>query len=89
MVWFYGGGFQEGESTEYPAFDLAAVTETIIVTVNYRVTVMGFMMLPELLPPDSSTGTNWGLLDQQQALRWVQNNIQAFGGDPSRVTIFG
>ena len=89
MVWFYGGGFQEGESTEYPAFNLTALTDTIIVTVNYRVTVLGFMMLPELLPPGSNAGTNWGLLDQRQALRWVQKNIQAFGGDPKSVTIFG
>jgi len=60
----------------------------IVVTINYRLNVFGFAGSGNLLSPEGSTG-NWGILDQRLAFEWVQNNIQAFNGDPSKVTIFG
>lgn len=89
MVWIYGGGFQNGRGSD-PIFDGAAISEqgAILVTFNYRCGALGFFALPEL---DEKHGgsTNLGLLDQIAALKWVKENISAFGGDPGRVMIFG
>ena len=92
MVWFHGGGFRQG-SGGYPMYDgarLSAEYEVVVVTINYRLGALGFMALPELTEedPNHSSG-NYGLLDQIQALKWIQENISAFGGDPNNVTIFG
>lgn len=91
LVYFYGGGFVAGDGSE-PRYDGASMANRGIValTVNYRLNVFGFMAHPELTEesPTGSSG-NYGLLDQQAALAWVQENIAAFGGDPNRVTIAG
>ncbi len=91
MVWFHGGSqtFGYTGSPLYDASGLAA-RGVIVVTVNYRLGVLGYLALPELSAesPHGSSG-NYGLLDQIEALRWVQRNITAFGGDPTNVTIFG
>jgi para-nitrobenzyl esterase len=91
MVWFYGGGFVQG-SGSLPSFDGEALAHrgVIVVTINYRLGPLGFLALPELdrESPDHVSG-NYGLLDMIAALRWVQDDIAAFGGDPDRVTIFG
>ena len=91
MVYFYGGGFNEGSSSVavYNGADLAR-KGVVVVTPNYRVGPLGFLVHPELTKesPHHSSG-NYGLLDQIAALEWVQKNIAAFGGDPNRVTIFG
>lgn len=90
-VFFYGGSFVSG-STSIPLYDGAAVVaksnDTIVVTANYRLGALGFLSLSALHKESNTTG-NWGLLDQIGALEWVQANIANFGGDPSRVTIFG
>lgn len=91
MVWIYGGGLDGGSgSTPLYAGDVLAQQGVIVVTFNYRLGVFGFLAYPELAreSPTDSTG-NYGLLDQIAALQWVHRNIAAFGGDPSRVTIFG
>lgn len=91
MVWIYGGGLENGSSsTPLYAGDRLARKGVIVVTLNYRLGVFGFLAHPELSreSPYHSSG-NYGLLDQIAALRWVQRNIAAFGGDPSRVTVFG
>lgn len=91
MVWIYGGGLENGSSsTPLYAGDRLARKGVIVVTLNYRLGVFGFLAHPELSreSPYHSSG-NYGLLDQITALRWVQRNIAAFGGDPSRVTVFG
>ncbi len=91
MVWFHGGGFVEG-SGSLPSFDGEALARkgVVLVTVNYRLGVLGFMAHPELTAESSHRASgNYGLLDQAEALRWVQRNIAAFGGDPGNVTIFG
>jgi para-nitrobenzyl esterase len=91
LVYFYGGGFMAGDASE-PRYDGAGMARKgiVAVTVNYRLGVFGFLALPALAKesPHHSSG-NYGLLDQNMALRWVHDNIAAFGGDPARVTIAG
>lgn len=91
LVYFYGGGFQAGDGSEYRYDGEALAKKGIItVTVNYRLGIFGFMAHPELTAesPHKASG-NYGLMDQHAALVWVQKNIAAFGGDPSKVTIGG
>ena len=91
MVFFPGGGFING-ATSAPIYegDGLARRGVVVVTVAYRLGPLGYLTLPELTRESvhQSSG-NYGLLDQVAALRWVQRNIGAFGGDPERVTIFG
>jgi para-nitrobenzyl esterase len=91
LVYFYGGGFVAGDGSE-ARYDGESMAQKGIValTVNYRLNVFGFMAHPELTKesPNKASG-NYGLLDQAAALRWVQENIAAFGGDPKKVTIAG
>jgi para-nitrobenzyl esterase len=91
LVYFYGGGFVAGDGSE-ERYDGESMAKRgiIALTVNYRLGVFGFMAHPELTKesPHHASG-NYGLLDQTAALRWVQKNIAAFGGDPNRVTIAG
>ncbi|MGZ5835236.1 MAG: carboxylesterase/lipase family protein [Xanthobacteraceae bacterium] len=89
MVWFHGGAYFVG-SGSLPLFDgeQLARAGVVIVTVNYRLGRLGFLAHPELTQESGFSG-NYGLLDQIAALKWVQRNISSFGGDPSRVTIFG
>src|SRR2546426_5501125 len=91
LVYFYGGGFVAGDGSE-PRYDGASLARRgiVVLTVNYRLTVFGFFAHPELTQeaPYHASG-NYGFLDQTAALRWLRDNIQAFGGDPDRVTIAG
>lgn len=88
MVWFYGGGVVAGESNDYDGAKLAGQGDAIVVTVNYRVGFLGFFATPALDREGHDFG-NYGLMDQQFALKWVQANIAHFGGDPHNITIFG
>lgn len=85
MVWIHGGGFVGGSGT-LPASDGTALARrnVVIVSFNYRLGRFGFFAHPAL-----GQGGNWGLMDQIAALQWVKRNIAAFGGDPTKVTIFG
>jgi para-nitrobenzyl esterase len=91
MVWLHGGSNRVGSGAE-PGYDgaLLAMNGVIVVTINYRLGILGFFAHPELTAesPHHSSG-NYGLLDQIAALRWVQENIAQFGGDPGNVTLFG
>lgn len=87
MVWLHGGSFINGAGAQYDGAALAATANAIVVTVNYRLGVFGMLALDALSSEDPAG--NHGLQDQQAALRWVQRNIGRFGGDPSRVTLFG
>ncbi|NKJ42257.1 carboxylesterase family protein [Novosphingobium sp. SG720] len=91
MVWIYGGAYVSG-TTDDPRYDGAAMAgqDVIFVSINYRVGILGFFAHPELASesPDGVSG-NYALLDQIAALRWVKENIAAFGGDPGNVTILG
>jgi len=90
MVWIHGGGFTGGAGSLYDGAVLAAREHVIVVTVNYRLGIFGFLALPSL---DKEAGADssgdYGLMDQQAALRWVQPNAAAFGGNRRDVTIFG
>lgn len=88
MVWIHGGGFLNGSSDIYNARWLATRGNIVVVTVNYRLGALGFLAHPALGDRDGDRG-NYGLADQQAALRWVRENIDAFGGDPGKVTIAG
>jgi para-nitrobenzyl esterase len=89
MVWIHGGAYTSGAGAIYQGEDLAR-KGVVVVTVNYRLGVFGFLAHPELTKesPNHSSG-DYAFLDQIAALKWVQKNVAAFGGDPARVTIFG
>lgn len=84
MVYIHGGSYMEGTGNLMDGSVLASYGDVIVVTVNYRLGVLGF-----LSTGDQAAKGNYGLLDQIQALRWVEENAGAFGGDPGRVTVFG
>jgi para-nitrobenzyl esterase len=91
MVWIYGGGFVAGTTSE-PRQDGTHLAQqgVIVVSMNYRLGIFGFFVHPELVKESGRNAAgNYGLLDQTAALRWVHDNIAAFGGDPGNVTIFG
>ncbi|GGA96913.1 carboxylesterase/lipase family protein [Puia dinghuensis] len=91
LVYFFGGGFVGGDGSEYRYDGESMATKGIVaITVTYRLGIFGFFAHPELTreSPHHASG-NYALLDQAAALKWVQQNIKAFGGDPKRVTIAG
>ncbi|XP_008283300.1 cholinesterase-like isoform X2 [Stegastes partitus] len=87
LVWIYGGGYNAGTSSLdlYGGHFLSRSEGVVVVSMNYRVGAFGFLSLPD----NKNIKGNVGLLDQRLALKWVANNIAAFGGDPSKVTLFG
>jgi para-nitrobenzyl esterase len=88
MVWIHGGGFTVGESDDYDPRRLVA-QGVVVVTFNYRLGSLGFLAHPALSAESGDGSGDYGLMDQQAALRWVQRNITKFGGDSGDVTIFG
>ncbi|MDX8339774.1 carboxylesterase family protein [Draconibacterium sp. IB214405] len=91
LVYFYGGGYRAGDGSE-PRYDGESMARNgiVSVTVNYRLGVFGFLAHPGLSAENDYKGSgNYALMDQYAALKWVQENIAAFGGDPNRVTIAG
>ncbi|MGN1106213.1 MAG: carboxylesterase/lipase family protein, partial [Huintestinicola sp.] len=90
LVWFFGGGFQWGYTSEME-FDGERLARQgiVVVTVNYRLGAFGFLAHPELTAAQPDAPCNFGSLDQQAGLRWVKRNIAAFGGDPDNITIAG
>jgi para-nitrobenzyl esterase len=91
MVWFHGGGFSNGSSIEQVAYDgesLSRKGDVVVVTVNHRLNVVGFLDLSAYSAKYRYSG-NLGIMDLVAALEWVKANIANFGGDPSNVTIFG
>lgn len=91
FVWLHGGGFAVGHAgaSIYSGERLAAGADAVIVTLNYRLGSLGWLGHPDLAVASDAPAANWGLLDQIAALRWVQENIASFGGDPSQVTLAG
>jgi para-nitrobenzyl esterase len=91
MVWIYGGGFVAGSTSEGRQDGTHLAEQgVIVVSMNYRLGVFGFLVHPELAKESGrNSAGNYGLLDQLAALRWVHDNIAAFGGDPGNMTIFG
>jgi para-nitrobenzyl esterase len=91
MVWCHGGGFHagSGSSQGYDGSRMVDRGDVVVVTINHRLNVLGFLHLGKVLPELGADASNVGLLDIVHALRWVRENIAAFGGDPEQVTIFG
>jgi para-nitrobenzyl esterase len=91
MVWIYGGGFTTGGTSENRQDgQFLAHRGVIVVSMNYRLGIFGFMALPELTSESSNHASgNYGLMDQAAAIAWVRRNIAAFGGDPANITLFG
>ncbi len=87
MVWIHGGAFVNGSGGIYDGRRLAKRGDIVVVTINYRLGALGFLAHPAL-GPAGDVG-NYGLADQQAALRWVRDNIANFGGDPAKVTVAG
>jgi para-nitrobenzyl esterase len=87
-VWIHGGGLATGSSNQHDGTKFVRETGIIVVTINYRLGVLGFLAHPALTAAQGESG-NYGFMDQQQALRWVRRSIASFGGDPHRVTIGG
>jgi para-nitrobenzyl esterase len=89
MVWIHGGAFTGGSGST-PLYDGTSFARdgVVYVSINYRLHALGFLYLDELFEGATGTG-NLGILDQVRAIEWVRDNIAAFGGDPSKVTIFG
>ncbi|XP_054426224.1 liver carboxylesterase 1 [Pteronotus mesoamericanus] len=84
MVWIHGGGLLVGGASSYDGRVLSAQENVVVVTIQYRLGIWGFFSTG-----DEHSRGNWGILDQLAALRWVQENIASFGGNPGSVTIFG
>ncbi len=96
LVFIHGGGQQQGSAGEiqagtqiYNGRNLAARGQAVVVTIQYRLGPLGYLVHPGLEPEAGGTSGNYGVMDQIQALKWVHDNIGAFGGDPSRVMVFG
>lgn len=90
LVWFHGSGFRHGSGAwaRYDGEKMARRGNVVVVTINHRIGVLGYMHAPSLFPSDFPRG-NLSLLDQIAALRWVRDNISAFGGDPAAITVGG
>jgi para-nitrobenzyl esterase len=88
LVWIHGGGYVDGESNDYDASQLAAKGKLVVVTINYRLNLFGFLAHPALDKEGHAFG-NYGVMDMQAALKWVQRNAAGFGGDPNNVTLGG
>ena len=90
MFWIHGGGYQAGSASE-PRHngDYLPLKGVVLVTINYRLGVFGFLATPGLAGEENGAAGNYGLMDMVAALKWVHGNIHAFGGNPDNVTIFG
>ena len=91
MVWVHGGGFYRGAASE-TIYDCANIAQkgVVVVSINYRLGPLGFLAHPQLSKESKhNTSGNYGIQDQIKAMKWVKNNIAAFGGDPGNVTVFG
>ncbi len=91
MVWLHGGGFQTGSAIEQRVYDGANLSrkgDVVVVSVNHRLNILGFLDLSAYGDEYKYSG-NAGTMDMVAALKWIQNNIKAFGGDPDNVTLFG
>ncbi|XP_066248312.1 acetylcholinesterase-like [Euwallacea similis] len=92
LIWIYGGGYMSGTSTLdiYDADIIAATSDVIVASMQYRVGSFGFLYLNKYFPKESmETPGNMGLWDQALAIRWIKDNVASFGGDPELITLFG
>lgn len=88
MVWIHGGALVVGQSDDYDPTEMVK-EGVVVVTINYRLGVLGYLAHPALSAEQGGASGNYGFLDQQAAMQWVQRNIRFFGGNPHNVTVFG
>ncbi|MGR4879578.1 carboxylesterase/lipase family protein [Streptomyces sp. LARHCF249] len=89
VVWMHGGAYSQGTGTQFGGLTMAELTQTVVVSINYRLGQLGYLDLPELNGPREVRSGSFGLMDQIAALRWTRENIGAFGGNPDSVTVSG
>ncbi|MFF2785831.1 carboxylesterase/lipase family protein [Streptomyces sp. NPDC058049] len=89
IVWMHGGAYSQGTGTQFGGRTMADLTQSVVVSINYRLGQLGYLALPELGRQDALRSGSFGLMDQLAALRWTRENIGAFGGNPGSVTISG
>ncbi|MFD4245929.1 carboxylesterase/lipase family protein [Streptomyces sp. NPDC058525] len=89
LFWMHGGAYSQGTGTQFGGRTMAELTQTVVVSINYRLGQLGYLELPELNGPREVRSGSFGLMDQIAALRWTRENIGAFGGDPRSVTVSG
>ncbi|MFI1650868.1 carboxylesterase/lipase family protein [Streptomyces avidinii] len=89
IVWMHGGAYSQGTGTQFGGRTMAELTQSVVVSINYRLGQLGYLALPELGRQNALRSGSFGLMDQLAALRWTRENIGAFGGNPGNVTISG
>ncbi|MGW6710202.1 carboxylesterase/lipase family protein, partial [Streptomyces sp. NPDC054956] len=89
ILWMHGGAYSQGTGTQFGGRTMAELTDSIVISINYRLGQLGYLGLPELGRQNPLRSGSFGLMDQVQALRWTRENIAAFGGDPGNVTVSG
>ncbi|MFF4444085.1 carboxylesterase/lipase family protein [Streptomyces sp. NPDC001502] len=89
IVWMHGGAYSQGTGTQFGGRTMADLTQSVVVSINYRLGQLGYLALPELGRENALRSGSFGLMDQLAALRWTRENIGAFGGNPGSVTISG
>lgn len=89
ILWIHGGAYSQGTGTQFGGRTTADLTNSVVVSINYRLGQLGYLALPELARENARRSGSFGLLDQIQALRWTRENIAAFGGNPANVTVSG
>jgi para-nitrobenzyl esterase len=89
IVWLHGGGYTQGAGVIYGGQTMAALTDSVVISINYRLGAFGYLALPQLDAETPQGSGTWGLMDQLEALKWVRRQIAAYGGNPKLVTIAG
>ncbi|MFI8521560.1 carboxylesterase/lipase family protein [Streptomyces sp. NPDC085481] len=89
ILWIHGGAYTIGTGTQFGGRTMADLTNSVVVSINYRLGQLGYLALPEIAQEDPRRSGSFGLMDQVQALRWTRENIAPFGGDPGNVTVSG
>ncbi|MGW7346291.1 carboxylesterase/lipase family protein [Streptomyces sp. NPDC054854] len=89
ILWMHGGAYSQGTGTQFGGRTTAELTQSVVVTINYRLGQLGYLGLPELAAENADRSGSFGLMDQIAALRWTRENIGAFGGNPGNVTVSG
>ncbi|MFI1279613.1 carboxylesterase/lipase family protein [Streptomyces sp. NPDC020858] len=89
VLWMHGGAYSQGTGTQFGGRTMADLTQSVVVSINYRLGQLGYLALPELGRENDPRSGSFGLMDQLAALQWTRKNIGAFGGNPANVTISG